>query len=468
VLVLGAVTAAAAGGSGDDLPAQDPDPEVALPSSPGSIGGQLSAEQQAAIDGFDPDRLRCQPRGCEGWHLLLEEEAGPVAVNEGWLAVLDGSTLRVRPVDNGGESDGGESGSVGGTVDHDIGWLQTRPIDGEPAGPPSRITVTGDGTALLLWPDLLVAIARDGRERLSIPSSDSRAWYLEARDDHVVVVGDLPPGAAPEGTDRLRVSGIDLATGQSRWQRDDVVPRDFIDAGLAATAAGGSVVLIDTRDGSTLWTHDTEPDGSVQVTTGPWVIDGGTERQDRAQLVDAASGQVVATRPENSLLTAVQPLGDLWVASWVDNRMPNDSSPRVTLVALDDAGQERWQVPLDSPPRGACCPAALPWHDGTVAIFDPGSSNGGWLVVDARTGAHRDLPEQDMPELPGGANTGRAYIPTGAPDRLLQTSFGRVAVLTADGAGSIVSDDSIEVVSTDPLIVQQGRHLLRVDPVPAP
>lgn len=471
VLALGAITAAAAGGSGGDLPAQDPGPEVALPPSSGSIGGQLSAEQQAAIDGFDPDRLRCQPRGCEGWHLPLEEEAGPVAVNEGWLAVLDGTTVRVRPVDdaidlNDHDTRDGNGGLA--TIDHDVGWLQTRPLDDGEAGPPRRIAVTGEGTALLLWPDLLVAIDRDGRERLAIPSSNGRAWYLEARGDHVVVIGDLPPGAAPEGTDRLRISGIDLATGQTGWQRDDIVPRDFIEAGLAGTTATGSVVLIDTREGSTIWTREVGPDSTVQVTTGPWVVDGGAAAQGGAELLDVVSGEVVARRPESGLLTPIQPLADLWVAAWVDDRTQGGRGPRANLVALDDAGDQRWQVPLNSMLRGACCPAAIPWRHGTVAIFDPGAPDGRWSVVDAQTGAPRDLPDGATPELPGGENLGRVYVPVDAPERLLHESFGRVAVLTADGASSIVSDDDIEVVSADPLIVQQGRHLLRVDPVPAP
>jgi outer membrane protein assembly factor BamB len=474
-LALGVVSAAAAAGVGDGLLPDDPDPEVALPAPQDlGVGGQLSAEQQEALDRFDPDRPRCQPRGCERWHLPLDEESGPVAANDGWLAVLDGSTVRVRPLDDVGgatESGGGNDARDDGDgriIEHDVGWLQTRPIDGDAAGSARRIAVTGQGTALLLWPDLLVAIDREGRERLSIPSSDSDAWFLEARDDHVVVIGDLPPGAAPEGTDRLRVTGIDLATGQRLWQRDDIVPRDFVAAGLAGTTGGGTVVMVDTRNGSTLWTRDTGPDNTVQVTTGPWVIDGGRERNEDAELLDAATGEAVATRPESSLLTPIQPLGELWVATWVDDRTRGGRGPRATLVALDDAGQERWQVPLNSLLRGACCPAAIPWRDGTVAIFDPGPSDGRWFVIDARTGARRDLPEHDAPELPGGAYLGRAYVPADAPGRLLQESFGRVAILTADGASSLVSDDEFEVVSADPLVVRQGRHLLRVDPVPGP
>ncbi len=460
-LTLGAVTAAAAAGVGTGGTPDGPDPEVALPAPQElTLGGQLSPEQQDALDRFDPDRLRCEPRGCERWHLQVDQEVDLVAANDGWVAVLDGPTVRVRPVD---DADGGDDERI---VDHDVGWLQARSIDGEPAGPPGRIGVTGDGTALLLWPDLLAAIDREGRERLSIPSSDSDAWYLDARGDHVVVIGDLPPGAAPEGTDRLRISGIDLATGQTRWQRDDIVPRDFIDAGLAGTSAEGSVVLLDTRDGSTRWTRQTGPDSTVQVTTGPWVIDGGTDGRDGAALLDTRTGEEVATRPESSLLTPIQRLAGLWVATWVDDRTRGGRGPRATLVALDDAGEERWQVPLNSLLRGACCPAAIPWRDGTIAVFVPGTPDGRWYVIDAGSGARRDLPAEDAPQLPGGPNLGRVYVPADAPGRLIQRSFGRVAILTADGASSLVSDDDIEVVSTDPLIVHQGRHLLRVDPVP--
>ena len=469
VLALGAVTVtvAAAGGVDDDLLSQESDPAVTLPASEDvRIGGQLSAEQQAAIDGFDPDRLRCQPRGCEGWHLPLEQGAGPVAVNQGWLAVMDGSTLRVRPVDDAIDGGNRDGNGLPATIDHEVGWLQTRPVDGEQAGPPRRVAVTGDGTALLLWPDLLLIIDRDGKERLAIPSSDGSSWHLEARDDHVVVISDLPPGAAPEATDRLRVSGIDLSTGHTRWQRDDIVPREFIDAGLAATTTTGSVVLIDTHDGSTLWTRDVGPDDTVQVTAGPWVVEGGTGQQGGAELLDVASGETVASRPESRLLTPIQRLADLWVATWVDDQTRGGRGPRATLVALDDTGEERWQVPLNSLLRSVCCPAAIPWRDGTVAIFDPGPTDGRWFVIDARSGERRDLPEQDAPALPGGANIGRAYVPADAPGRLIQESFGRVAVLTAHGASSLVSDEEIEIVSTDPLIVRQGRHLLRVDPVP--
>lgn len=464
-----AAAAATATGEVDDVP-EPADTEVALPDPGGqALAGRPSPEQQAALDRFDPDRRSCRPRGCEAWHLVLEDTTGPLDVDGDWLAVVDGSTLRRRPTRGAASLPGAT-----GTIDDDLTALVRRKVDGELAGDPVDLAVGPDGTALVLWPDLLAAFSRAGDTWLAIPSSIGAAWHVEARGDHAVVLSDLPPDRTPEATDGHRLTGLDLADGTTRWQRDDLIPREFLPAGLAATDAEGALQLVDTSTGRTRWRRPVDPDARVQVSPGPWVVasgigtneDADADTAEGAVLLDVQTGQQVATRPETRLLTPIQPLGKLWGAAWVQASDQRAGGPWVTFVALDDDGRERWRVRLGSPVGGACCPAALPWQDDTVAILDPGTVTDAWVIVDAATGQRRDLPVADHPELSGGPAVGRIYVPPEAPDRLIRRSPREVAVLTRDGTASLSAAEDLEVVSTDPLVVRQGPHLLGIEPVP--
>lgn len=337
-------------------------------------------------------------------------------------------------------------------------------MDGEPVGAPSRIAVSDDGTALLLWPDLLLGIHPDGDQWMTIPSAASRSWYLQPRDGHVVVISDLPPGTTVPGmVDRRRITAIEARTGQALWKRDDLIPRDFIASGLAAINQDGDLEVVETADGSTRWTRAVGPTDNLQVTTGPWLVDSNTNGGG-SLLIDAATGESVTERPESSLLTAMQPIGDLWVAAWVDEQTRGGRGPRAVLVALDGRGHERWKLRLNSLLRGACCPAAIRWRDGTIAVFVPGPPTDRWLVVDAATGEPRVLPDEDSPALPGGPNVGRTHVPAQAPGRLLQEAVGELALLTADGSASMSSPGSIEVVSADPLVARQDGSIIGVQP----
>lgn len=474
--ILVAAAAAASTGAVDDE-ARPRDPRVSLPEA-GALGvaGRASPEQQEALDRFDPDRRACRPHGCEAWRLTLEDPSGLVAVDEHWLVAVDGSTLRRRPARGSGSLDDGDE-----TTEHDLTWLVRRQGGGEIAGDPVDLAVARDGTALLLWPELLAAIGPDGESWLAIrspssfahdictscstiPTSSGTAWHVEARAGHVVVISDLPADA-PDATDRQRLTGLDLTDGVALWQRDDLVAREFLPAGLAATARDGSLQLIDTSSGRTRWRRPVGPDARVQVSPGPWVV-AGVVGEPGAVLLDVHTGREVATRPDTRLLTPIQPLGGLWGAAWVRESDRAGREPQVAFVALDDAGQERWRVRLGSPVRGVCCPAAVPWHDDTVAILDPGTAPDAWIIVDAATGQRRDGPEVDPPELPGDPDLGRVDVPPHAPGRLIRRSSQEVAVVTRDGAASLSALGDLEVVSVDPLVVRQGSQLLAIEPVP--
>lgn len=428
------------------------------------------------------DALQCLPRSCEAWRLALRDEAVHIAVEDGWLAVLDGRVLRMLPAgaddvaattdpssavqDQPPDARADASPPAPGRTrisNFDMSSITIDGGEGRDLPPPTQLTVAAGGRALLMWPDRLVAVDPDGQV-WTRESEGPGLVRATIRGDHVVTVSRAaPPGAgAPDGVVDIRtVTAYDLVDGQVLWERTDLHPLEFIDAGLVATNADGALEVVRTDDGSTRWRRQTTGEERIQTSPGPWLV---ASDRDGAVLLDTHTGEEVAARAEGRLVTPLQPVGDLYLAVWAIDQAFDGSGPHAALVALDVGGRERWRVTLDSVLRGADLSAAIPWVSGTVAVYTPSPSPGHWTMYHAATGEPAPLRDAALPSLPPGEAVGRTFVDADAPGRLIRRSGTDVAILSLEGA-AIVRGENVDVVSVDPLVVSSNRHLLGVRPV---
>jgi hypothetical protein len=534
-LLVVASIAARAGGY-IELPMAQPDTDVELPAELGPPA-ELTPEQRESLERFDPDRMRCEPEGCEAWRLVLDHPVDLVAVNSGWLAALDGPILRVRalgPVR--GEVDTEAAARHSDLVDADTGssahpidptgprtdpdgvrfefatadrvvggssWGSSPPSDdsdgaeepddrGQPSPdastsegydldlvglfdldvtetPPTQLAVLEDGSVVLLWSERLALIGADGTLRWELLADTRSFRYAEQVGPRLLVLRD--DLAWPEGTtgprpspDPIVASVHDPHDGRELWRRYTLSPRDLVGEGLLITTVDGTIELVDLVDGTTRWRRTPGSGERVQTTPAPWLI---LASPGGSTLLDAGGGAEVATRDGSALLTPPQPIHDAWVAAWVDGVLGGGPTHEVTLLALGDDGRERWQVPLSGLGDGMCCPAAIPWVDGTVAVYDPGIPPGRWVVIDAATGKLASLPDDHRPTLPLPVEEAdRVHVPPRGNGRLMQRTDDQVALLAADGRARVGGATELEVISVDPFVVAQGRELLGVRLVP--
>lgn len=519
ILLLAAVTGAVLitglallGGGSLESP-QPADDEVTLPDDLGPPT-ELTPEQREALEGFAPDRPRCEPVGCETFRLTLDTAITRIAVGHGWLAVLDGAVLRVRPL--GGDDAprveematneviGGAGASrqapppperedllePGPERDHDLTDRFARLDDRQPDGatppgdatdhlfdtdhldilatPPEQLTLLDDGGVVLRWLDRLALLEHDGSLRWEL-AADSRTFRsVEVVGDRLLVLRD--DLAWPEGTtgprassDPIVASVHDLADGEERWRRYTLAPRDLVADGLLITTVEDAIELIDLDDGVTRWRRASGDSERIQSSTGPWIV---LTRSDRAIFLDPETGREVASRDSAALLTPIHPIGGSWVAAWIEGRLGQVGGSSVAIVALDDGAEERWRVPLVGLGDAACCPAAIPWVDDTAAIYDPASPVQRWRTVDAGDGTSVRLPEDAQPRLPLSLDEAdHVFVSSAAGDRIVQRGEDRIAIVSALGSVSILGSSDLEVVSLDPLVVIQGTEVLAAQPV---
>ncbi len=495
----------------------EPDAAVTLPEPP-EAPAELTPEQREALERVDPDRVRCEPHGCEVTRLILDEELTLAAVGHGWLVVLDGTTLRVRALPaHDGETDHEEAPAdpegTGADTTPDPDDATTDPHEAivrptpaadvtggggfrrpwrEPTGGdpvdggydldlsrwlagqlaqddrPTRLAVAADGSVVVLWPHRFVVFDPAGEERWRHTEEDTALRFANVIGEHLVTLRSRrlvtdEDGATTTTAAPYRVAVHDLSDGAERWRRDVAAPVDLSADLVVVSATEGTIERLHLDDGTTAWRRELAPSERFQATSGPWLVLGHPEG---VRLVDAVTGRETS-RPQSALLTPFSPVDGLWVAAWLEGTFGAADVPQVVLVATDADGEERWRVRLPGLRHGRCCPAPIPWLDGTVAVFDPAAPSPGWFTVDAAAGTLRQLPEEDQPHLPFPVGVAeRTYTTRWAEGRLIQQAEDRLGVLAAEGTVRVVGTEDLEVLSLDPVVVAQGRQVLAARLVP--
>jgi outer membrane protein assembly factor BamB len=416
-----------------DAVAARPEPQVELPAASElpQQRGLTAEEARAALAPFDPDRLRCEPEGCERWRLDL-----PVGVEDvgrlGELLVLqlDDELVAI-------EAASGERR-----------W--TAPLD-----PEGRVARRGDlGRPRLLAADDihlgvghesgdLQVLDRDGQLRWSarLPPP-SWIWELHVLEDVLVTVG--PPPSPAEGSTQLHA--FDISDGSPRWSQ---VVRDVIPPlhDLLAITEDGTLVRLAPETG--------------EITADFGEASWASPLTDRLLLIWQDSGpetaRVVGTERGERLLgfegmveTILEGDDATFLQVQVD-RLP----PEREIVALEADGQVRWRrtVPLDL--RERCCAALVMTDDGGLFVAEP---EGAGRVLDASTGA--DRPHLDPPPIPvGDWWTGKVSI-RHDDDR-------QMTITDASGSARITSKMAWLLLD-DPVVLASQDGLLGVDLVSPP
>jgi outer membrane protein assembly factor BamB len=264
-------------------------------------------------------------------------------------------------------------------------------LDGVPAVVvPFEVTVAGSGTtpshqAL----EIHVVAAEDGKELSSVEAAIDvdNPSVMAVSDDLVLLNGDVDA----DGT----VYGIDLATGKVRWKRDNfhvTVVEDGLAIGIAQLDNLGFVnkaTAIRVADGGEQWSDaETSLDRLSVQSAGPGRLlilgtDGRDYRKGYYRMADIRTG--AGNRQEAS--TTLD-----YACRFDEVSVTVCSGP--LLFAMDaKTGDELWRLPDEKANRIAPSITAV-WHG---AIY--GTTENGPLVLDARTGADREISAGVAPYL---------------------------------------------------------------------
>ncbi len=511
----------ASGGLPTPSTSAEPERTVELPEPLGEPA-ELTDEQRAALEAFDPERVRCEPRGCASWRWRLDGDVGLVAVDHGWLAVLDGTTVRVRalapqatppadapqrpsiaPRSAADRVGGGSSWEPGPTrrdihgppdlgtdvadedaADHELPALLDH-LDVEVVGTrdgaelpdlrelaatsPQQLRALDGGAVLIVWPELVLLVDLTGEVVWARHDDEQPLRHLEVAADHLVVYRDeapWPPGASAPGPSPAPIiaAGHDLTTGEERWRRSSRSQLGTASGGVLIEEANGDLHLLEVADGSTRWVASATPHQHVQMVLDPWIV---SSAGNGTVLIDANSGEVRSTLDRQALLSPLQRIGDLWLGVWLE-QPTQDGALTAAMVALDEDGEERWRRSVASPNSGRCCTAALDWRDGAVVLYDPGNHPAPWLLLDAATGEPLGSPEENELALPLPTSSDQVVTVPGWPpsQQMVQQQQAALGLLHPDGIARVTGDDRLHVVATEPFIVRQGRELVGIEPFP--
>ncbi|GAA1716296.1 hypothetical protein GCM10009809_10510 [Isoptericola hypogeus] len=278
IAVVEGVTGATAAWPGDDVPAADTlralradgwvDPTLRLEDAlTGEVRGEATLPLRAEDlqdcgymeDGVGEPTLMTTPSvyASPSFTALSVCSASAVLAPDGTSLHLDldADGAWPQPLPGGGVVVAGETSTVldddGSVVATVPGWLIPPTVDDDPHGTYLVLTGFGEGEQGLR----LTSVERDGDEEWSAATGEFSG--VLARVAGTVVVQD-----------DTRLVGLDAATGEERWVRDDVLDRsaDGSDAWVAGAVTDGTrlllgvtggegyrLIAVDARDGATTW-----------------------------------------------------------------------------------------------------------------------------------------------------------------------------------------------------------------------
>jgi outer membrane protein assembly factor BamB len=389
------------------------DPAVSLPDAEEVPGGRAldPDERAAALAPFDPDRITCEPAGCErwrrsvaqGWFGNVDLDADQVVIALDELIGIDLATGTDRwrvPF----------AAELRWEPEPEPGWMPE----------PPQVSV-GAGAIAVASEHGVQLVERDGRHRWArmfpegasletvlvvdevvvlfhhLEPSEVEPW-AEDPDDAEVLTDDLHVVEQPWG-----ITVVDAADGRTRWQREGHAghtQRGLLGDGRygVTVADGEDVHVLDLATGEVRFTFPLAEDGwfwsageVIGVNDVPpreRLSDDDPARPATLRFLSAVDG-----RPIEGFrgldLHAFQELDDLLLlfATTLDRDAEHGTEPAaepgIELLAFEPGGTIRWQLDL-GPAGPACCGSALDLGDGRLLVAaDPTTER---VVVDAASG----------------------------------------------------------------------------------
>lgn len=486
------------------------DPTIDLADEPAGILELSPDEERALRADADPDRLRCEPRGCERWR-VPRPGAGQPPISTGAVLLERGLVLLLghvateaeeeRPTVDGVDDTRDDTSGAGGddnadaTGDEtaeetgDIGRLWTRTtyrtivaIDVETGErrwervipPPEADWIPDDASArllpgpqgaLLLADGAFTSLDQDGevvwRWGATHPAGlPYRPWAATQHGEDMLVVADLPgqPG------DRTLVAALDGRTGEPRWihHAREVA---LLEEDLVVTLnSAGELGAVDLDDGQVRWQRPVEDGEGLVHRVGPWIAH--RRASGSHELIDPSSGEVVEELLGYLVTTADDEAGR--VAAIVSGALPDTLPPdggaaQLGILVLDPSGRIAWQLPLgEIDPWWTCC--HLEVTEETITVTSARFNRTFDAVTGELVAAEPTVPD-DVPE-PASTHElqGARWYPT--QDLDLEVAWhrdGRGLELHRDQATVTIRGDGRFFIETfDPVIVSDGQTLMGV------
>ncbi|HSK23928.1 MAG TPA: PQQ-binding-like beta-propeller repeat protein [Egicoccus sp.] len=446
---------------GFDLPRGRPDPTVELADENGedvvAQGEPLSADERAALLApFDPNRLRCEPEGCEVWRIDFGRSATDREVGIFGDLVIStvGETITAFDVATGEEV-----------------WQRDWPATDAQRSRGWTVMLSADD-------DLLVMVRPESGHLLGLRGDGTVAWQEhEPRPMQnfqlaggVLLTSQLErPGRRTAGDGEVtfpseRIVAHDAATGAHLWERTNT---SLMSSSAAVTVAreGGDGIALDPVDGSVR--------ARRELATDVWLYALG---QVVLLFTQEGTTGVLTTDlepiPELAGLTDLQPISRNGqpLTGYSNGRVDflvgirrDEDDGSVRIVTADAAGRVLWEV--EPPPTAGtpttCCRDPRLTAD-ALALTMARDSDGPqevWFDLDDGTVVE---PRDDVPPPPA-VNNAWWLTPSVAIEQ--RTDGVR---LHDDGAVLDVLGEGAWPLTHRPLYVfTNGRSLLGVQPVPA-
>lgn len=457
VAAVAALTAVAVMVDGLQLPRARPDPGVELADDDGGIVPEgeppSAAERAALLAPFDPNRLRCEPRGCEVWRLDLTSGVFPHSGNGHVEVAPFGDLIVISSRDHIVAVD-----AVTGAVR----WEQTWPADEDrQRGSGWTVMLATDDEAVLVLarPErgYLLALDREGTRLWNTPTGD--------RFHNVAVIGSTllaAHGATGDLFDetgqRITDPGETLTafaatTGQQLWERTGATLMTWSER-VAVVRDGDDVAVVDLDSGGDLARRPLEPDAWLYPYGGVLLLFG--------QESQALLGPDLQPLPGLERLVEIQPLEDdehhVIAIRRADGADGTAGASHVTLV--DGDGVVVWDVEMNDSPSSIvlCCPNPRLLDDAVVLPPPTGTSEPVWL--DRDDGSRVD---------PGD------FAPAPAEGDVWWLSSSTAIEQRHDGFGLFHDGNAVDVhgqsgwpiTREPPFVIMDGRSLLAVQPMPA-
>lgn len=432
------------------MPGQDDDPRVRLDDDPTTTPSPLSrAEAQALRLQADPQRLRCEPRGCERWRLDATDLAGidpasGVVGLHGDLVLLHARRMPAQTDDEGADhrivaidaTTGQQRWQLTFVHDRPADWLRLLP------GPQGALVLTGHSITSV---DRLGAISWEWH-LVGPDGAGLQVWHVVESDDVLLLDGHRTAA----GDRQAFVAGLDPATGQLLWSRTGLAGAVLNEEVVVLTDDDGRLHRLDVATGEPLWDGPAGWPGRL-VRDGDWLL---ARSDGRQLLVDVGSGRLLSSFVggfDDDPTVVDDGLVGIAIVQHADAE-----STRMRLVHIRDDGSLGWLTDLGpQSPSWHCCPIEV---DDTVTVSLPDADDQydlgtGWLL-------------RSDPRHEAAVSEGRLWRtwPATAPHAEIswRADGGSFVLRNDDAEVTISSRGGLDIASYDPLIVSDGRELVGV------